>query len=255
MPPSARAETAERVDPARQAVSAAPLPEKRPSTRSAEFGTRFVPMVTPQEALESGTAQPDAYSPDDGLPASPPPAFQRSLLEGRLAETNAPDPAPATISAPAPPETAAKKPDAARDSKRDPADPEPAGPGASSDPSPLAGRPSPHRHFRISRPHPPRQPLPTKTPTRCAPRSAAFLPMATLCPCHPAPENRQRPSAPTCAGWACPTTPPRSTSAADHPIRRPARPGCWDASSSWRSLLRRPFRCADRPFREQDAPS
>jgi hypothetical protein len=101
---AARAETAERVDPARQAVPAAPLPDRPPSLRSPEFGTRFVPMVTPQQA-----GRPEdrgAQAPDDGAPAGPPPAFRRTPLEARQAETSAPDPAPATISAPAPPETA-----------------------------------------------------------------------------------------------------------------------------------------------------
>lgn len=147
---AARAETVERVDPARQAAPSAPLPEKPPAPRSAEFGTRFVPIVTPQQALEGGAGASDADGPD--APAGPPPAFQRSLLEARLAQTSAPDPAPATISAPEPPAAVTPEPDAVRE-LTDPGPEatgrsglEPADPGAVSAPSPslpaLADAPS-----------------------------------------------------------------------------------------------------------------
>jgi hypothetical protein len=114
---AAKAETAERLDPARQSVPAAPLPDAPQAPRSAEFGTRFVPMVTPEQARVAVDRSADPT--DARAPAGPPPAFRRSLLEARMAETSAPDPAPAIISAPEPPEAAtATAPAAAVDQLR-----------------------------------------------------------------------------------------------------------------------------------------
>ena len=108
----AGAETVERVDPPKQAAPAADLPQgsrqdipgdpAAGSGRLAGFGSRFTPLPGPIS---------DGQNPIDGVadtgPAGPPPAFRRSLLDAQRAETIAPDPAPATISAPEPPDRAA----------------------------------------------------------------------------------------------------------------------------------------------------
>lgn len=103
-----RAETNQPVRPPRQPAPAGAAPSDpgrgptpdtpRGQLRLADAGTRFTPMVSDAQTRLDAAAEAAAI-------AGPPPAFQRSLLEARRAETAAPDPAPARISAPAPPDT------------------------------------------------------------------------------------------------------------------------------------------------------
>lgn len=108
-----RPDTVQAVDPPRQATPAASLPEGpgtegsaglSVSQRLAELAARFTPQ--PEVAATERAAAEDAAA---SGPAGPPPAFRRSLLEAQRAETIGPDPAPATISAPEPPDRAARR--------------------------------------------------------------------------------------------------------------------------------------------------
>lgn len=117
-----RAEAVARIAPPAQPATAAALPredrrdapEPQPRPEAAGFGTRFTPMPFPPALGPKAGSEdrvepkgPDAEGAASGdVPAGPPPAFQRSLLDARRAETVAPDPAPATISAPEPAEAA-----------------------------------------------------------------------------------------------------------------------------------------------------
>jgi hypothetical protein len=107
-----RAETVERIDPPAQPATAAALPQEdrregtgpSPRPEAPAFGTRFTPMPLPpllEPGGETGPRGPDGTADEDAL-AGPPPAFRRSVLEARRAETVASDTAPATISAPGP---------------------------------------------------------------------------------------------------------------------------------------------------------